>query len=224
MDIRNLLLLNGSPRKNGTSYSFARTLGIQAEKNNHIVNIVHVYDYFDGKETIDSLWELIAQCDCIGLIAPLYVDTLPYPDIWLLEILKQQNYQDLLTDKDFFVICQYGFPDITRSEPLLNTCEFFAKDCKMHWLGGLGYGGGPMINGTLIEDLGKQGKKITAVFDKLLDAVMYRKSIPIDCQAQFGVKIPKYMYPFLSFYLNGKAYKEAKKHGIENLYQQYYSN
>jgi len=47
-----------------------------------------------------------------------------------------------------------GFPDITRIEPLLNCCRLFAEETEMRWLGGLAFGGGPLINGAFIPALG----------------------------------------------------------------------
>ncbi|HWQ29419.1 MAG TPA: NAD(P)H-dependent oxidoreductase [Negativicutes bacterium] len=85
MDKKKLLLINGSPRKKGTSASFARTIKILAESNGSQADIIHIIDYFDGREDIDSLKELIEQADIIAVSAPLYADTLPYADIWFLE-------------------------------------------------------------------------------------------------------------------------------------------
>lgn len=216
MKNRKLLLLNGSPRKKGTSFTFARTLMSLAEQLGNSAQIVHVYDYFDGKEEMTKLLELLRQSDIIGLLAPLYVDTLPYPDLWLLEKLSKEK--DLLLEgKSFFAIGQCGFPDITRCEPLIDTCMYFAQECKMNWLGGLGYGGGPMINGALLEELGKKGEKMTLAFKRALEAVFDNKTIPIQCQELLTLNIPKWLYRPLAMYLNNHSKKEAKKQGVKDI-------
>ncbi|PKM94347.1 MAG: hypothetical protein CVU84_09745 [Firmicutes bacterium HGW-Firmicutes-1] len=207
------LLINGSPRKTGTSYSFARTIKMLIEKEGNNAEIIHVYDYFDGKESIHNLKTIIPEYDTLALIAPLYVDTLPYPDIWFLEEMLK-DCKDELNTKGLFAIGQCGFPDITRCEPLLDVCKFFAEETKMNWLGGLAYGGGAILNGALLENLGKKGETITAAFKCALDSIHQNKPISQKAQALITLKIPKLLYRPLAVFLNNNARKTAKKNGI----------
>ncbi len=147
MEGKRVLLLNGSPRKKGTSFSFVRTIKMLVQDFDSTAQIVHVVDYFDGKESIDSLKGLTAQSDIIAMVSPLYADTLPYMDEWLLERLADE-WESGLRGKGFFAVGQCGFPDITRVQPLLDACRFFSEETGMNWLGGLAYGGGAIINGA----------------------------------------------------------------------------
>lgn len=212
MNGKRLLLINGSSRKNGTSYSFARTMKLLAENWGDTAEIVHAIDYFDGKEIVEHLSELIKQSDIIAMSAPLYADTLPYHDIWLLEKLSNECSHEL-RGKGFFAIGQCGFPDITRIEPLLDACRFFAEDTGMNWLGGLAYGGGPMINGALMEELGKKGEKITLGFKLALENILKGEKIDSYSQELITVKIPKLLYWPLAAWLNNKAGKQARQNG-----------
>lgn len=209
---KRLLLLNGSPRKNGTSFSFARTVKMLTEDYGNTAEIIHVIDYFDGKEKIDLLKEHILQSDIIAMSAPLYADTLPSFDIWLLEKLAGEC-RDALTGKRFFAIGQCGFPDITRIEPLLDTCRFFAEEMEMKWLGGLAFGGGPMINGARLEDIGKKGEKIINGLKLALEAVLRDEKIPSRAQALVALKIPKLLYWTFAVFLNRRAKKLARENG-----------
>ena len=209
---KRLLLLNGSPRKKGTSFSFARTLGILSEDLGSKAEIIHVIDYFDGKKDFDALKNLVLQSDIIALIAPLYSDTLPYFDIWLLEKFIRDCSAEL-NGKYFFAVGQCGFPDITRIEPLLDSCRFFAEEAEMKWLGGLAYGGGPMINGKDLEDLGKKGEKISLGFKLALLNVLEGEKIPSKSQELITVKIPKILYWPLAAFLNNNIRKLAKENG-----------
>ena len=195
MVVKRLVLINGSSRKKGTSYSFSRTIGMLAEASGNAAEIIHAIDCFDGKEDFESLKELIIKSDIIAVISPLYADTLPYHDIWLLEKLADE-YQDALKGKDFFAVGQCGFPDITRIEPLLDSCRLFAEETEMRWLGGLAFGGGPLINGAFLEELGKKGEKIDTDSQKL---IMFN--------------IPKLLYRPMAAYLNNNARKQARQNG-----------
>lgn len=212
MNTKNLLLINGSPRKKGTSYSFSRTIKMLAEDSGNIAEIIHAIDYFDGKEDFEHLKKLTAQSDIVLVISPLYADTLPYHDILLLEKLADE-FKHELRGKSLFAIGQCGFPDITRIEPLLNCCRLFAEETEMKWLGGLAYGGGPMINGALLDSLGKKGEKITLGFRLALENILKGENIPSKSQELITVKIPKLLYWPLAAFLNNNAKKLARENG-----------
>lgn len=210
---KNLILLNGSPRKNKTSYSFARTIKRLAEDKGCNVEIIHVIDYFNSIESLDKLKEIISKSDIIGFIAPLYVDTLPYNNIWLFERLYEE-LENQQQKKDFFAIGQCGFPDITCCKQLIECCRFFAEAVGMNWLGGLSYGGGSIINGELLENLGKKGEKITHGFELALDNIIDGKKIPSESQELLTIKIPKVVYRPMAAFLNYKARKKASDLGL----------
>lgn len=212
MNTKKFLLFNGSCRKKGTSFSFTRTIKKLTEENGDTAEIIHVIDYFDGKEEMFQLKKIIGESDVIAMVAPLYSDALPYYDIWFLEKLASECRQQL-KGKSFFAIGQCGFPDITRNEPILNTCRFFSEEVEMKWLGGLSYGGGPMINGALLEDLGKRGEKIILGFKLALQEVLVGRPISSRSQELITVKIPKLLYRPLAAYLNYNTRKLARANG-----------
>lgn len=216
MKRKRIIFINGSPRKNGTSYSFARTLKILTESLEQHGQIIHLYDYYNNKVSFNDLKEKLRDSDILALIAPLYVDALPSPDIWLLEKLAEE-YADELKGKGFFAIGQCGFPDITRCEPILEMCEHFAGEVNMNWLGGLSYGTGPLINGAYIETLGKRGKAISEGFKLALDAILLGQVIPVEAQDKITLKIPNILLKPMAMFMNHLARKQAKKNGITNI-------
>ncbi len=212
MVVKRLVLINGSSRKKGTSYSFSRTIGMLAEASGNAAEIIHAIDCFDGKEDFESLKELIIKSGIIAVISPLYADTLPYHVIWLMEKLADE-YRDALEGKGFFAVGQCGFPDITRIEPLLNCCRLFAEETEMRWLGGLAFGGGPLINGAFLEGLGKKGEKITLGFKLALDNILKGEKIGAESQKLITFNIPKLLYRPLAAYMNNNAGKQARLNG-----------
>ncbi|MCR6544155.1 NAD(P)H-dependent oxidoreductase [Dehalobacterium formicoaceticum] len=221
MTQQKILLLNGSPRKKGTSFSFARTIKILTEKQGHEGDIIHIIDYFNQKKDFSDLKVIIPQYDIIGLITPLYVDTLPYPVIWFLEELTWQA-SDLLRNKRFFALGQCGFPNVKLCESLLESCRFFAEETEMKWLGGLGYGGGSIIDGALLENLGKKGEKITHAFQIALDDLFADRKISFQVQELLTVNIPPILYTPLAAFLNFRAKQNAQKFGVKDLSRKFY--
>lgn len=220
MDKKTLLIFNGSPRKKGTSYSFSRTIKELAENKGHTVDIEHIIEYFDNKKSFDELKNKLEKSEIIGIVAPLYVDSLPYPVIWFLERLSNDLYNQL-KGKSFFAIGQCGFPDTTLCEPLLGSCRCFAHETNMTWLGGLGYGGGAIIDGAYMENLGKKGERITAALKLAIEDIAMKNSISTKAQEQMSTKIPKILYRPLAAYLNYSARKKAKGYGT-NIERKFY--
>lgn len=212
MNSKRILLVNGSSRKKGTSYSFSRTIKMLSEDLGNTAEIIHAIDYFDGREEFNHLKELIEKSDVIAIISPIYSDTLPYHDIWLMEKLAYE-YSNELKGKGFFAVGQCGFPDITRIEPLLDSCSFFAMETGMNWLGGLAYGGGAILDGAFLEDLGKKGEKLKSGFKLALYNILKGEKIGTEAQELITVRIPKLLYWPLTAYLNNNAKKLARENG-----------
>ena len=221
MNKKSLVIFNGSPRKNGTSYSFALTIKKLAGDEGNTAEIIHIIEYFDGKKDFDNLKAIISQSDIIGLVTPLYVDALPYPVIWFLEKLSFELKQEL-SGKSFFAVSQSGFPDIRLFKPLLGSCRCFAEAVGMNWLGGLGYGGGAIIDGALMENLGKKGRKITSGFKLALEDIIQGRKISSKAQDLLTLKIPTFLFRPLAAYLNHMARSTARKEGVKDIKRKVY--
>ena len=221
MEEKRFLILNGSPRKKGTSYSFGHTIKKLIEEEGSTAEIIHIIDYLDENKNIHDLKNIILQSDIISFISPLYVDTLPYPAIWFFEKLTVEFIHEL-QGKRFFAIAQCGFPNIALCEPLLESCMYFAEETGIKWMGGLAYGGGAIINGELLENLGRKGKKITTAFKLALKDVLYGEIISSEPQKLLTVKIPKFLYPLLVAFLNYNSRKTARKYGVTDLSKRTY--
>jgi hypothetical protein len=216
MGTKKLLLFCGSPRKKGTSYSFARTIGKLAVDRGCQTEIHFICDYFSGVKNPAELKTLVAGCGIIGLAAPLYVDTWPAPVIWWMEKLAAEMKPEL-RDKRFFALAQNGFPDITLFQPMMETSRLFAEAVGLKYLGGLGYGGGAIIDGTLLENLGKKGEKITSGFRMAVDDILADRTISPQVQKILTIQFPKSLYWPITLMLNRRARQAAKKNGVKDL-------
>lgn len=213
MSSKKLLIINGSPRKKGTSYSFARTIKILAEAEANLVEIIHVVEYLDEGKDIESLRILLAESDILCLSSPLYVDALPYPVIWFFEKLLTE-FKNEIIGKNFFAVSQCAFPYSVLLNTLLGSCKCFAEEAGMKWLGGLGYGGGVMINGNLLENMGRKGEKITLAFKFALEDVLQDKEISAKPRQLMYTDFPKVLARPMAFIMNQMAKSNAKKHGL----------
>lgn len=216
MSSKKLLILNGSPRKNGTSASFGNTIKRLAEEQGNNAEILHIIDYFEKEKDIEKIKAKLAESDVICLVSPLYVDSLPYPVISFLENIKQQ-FKKELEEKYFFAIGQSAFPYVSCLDTLLGCCRCFSEAAGMKWLGGLGYGGGVMINGKPIESLGSKGRKIALAFKLALENAFSEREIDERAQQLMTFDLPRILSKPMAAFLNHKARKIALKNGVTDL-------
>jgi multimeric flavodoxin WrbA len=213
MTSKKILILNGSPRRKGTSYSFARTIKMLTEVESNRAEIIHIIEYLEGEKSIENLRTLLGESDILCLSSPLYVDSLPYPVIWFFEKLVE-DFKGEIKNKSFFAIGQCAFPYSVLLDTLLNCCRCFADEAGMKWLGGLGYGGGVMINGAHLEQIGKKGEKITLAFRLALEDVLQNNEISSKPKELLYVDLPRVLSRPMAFMLNQMAKSNAKKYGL----------
>ena len=87
----------------------------------------------------------ISDADTIVFSMPLYVDGVPSH---LLPFLKKMELfcHDSGKDLSVYVIANNGFIEGKQNEPLMQIMENFCNRSRIKWCGGLGIGGGVMMN------------------------------------------------------------------------------
>lgn len=218
---KRLLLIISSPRKKGTSYSFARTFASLAAAAGCTVEMEYAYDYYDGKRDLALLQERVAGSDLIGMFSPLYYDTLPGVAVWLLEQMDRCG-RPALQGKGFFSIAQGAYPFAELCQPLTDSCRCFAEATGMRWLGGIGYGGGVLLDGAFLETLGKKGKKITRALDIALGDLLAGRMISGAAQELLLIRVPKLLYWPLALAMDLRIWLHARRLGVKDLGRKVY--
>ena len=93
----------------------------------------------------DRVLSEIADAETVVFSMPLYVDGVPSH---LLPFLKKMELSCLERNKDLnvYVIANNGFIEGKQNEPLMQIMENFCDRSGIKWCGGLGIGGGVMMN------------------------------------------------------------------------------
>jgi hypothetical protein len=98
-----------------------------------------------NKTDHESILNEIKDADNIVFTMPLYVDGVPSH---VLPFLKEM--EEFCKDNDLkisvYVIANNGFIEGNQNEPLMQIMENFCIRCNINWRGGLGIGGGVMMN------------------------------------------------------------------------------
>lgn len=219
--MRSMILLNGSPRREKTSFRFSQAIQKQAEASGVETEIYHIIDVFESSLRMDEVIGKIEEADYLGLVTPLYVDYLPYLVLWFMEECIKREIR-VKSGAKFFAIAQCGFPDVRLLDPILGACEIFAKKMKREWVGGIGYGGDAILDGIPMEELGKRGELITHAFSMMVEDLVNDQKIREDVQVEMTVQIPRLLYRPLAFYLNHRSKQIARKNGVRDLWTQPY--
>jgi hypothetical protein len=116
-------------------------------------------------------------------------------------------------------ISNSGFPKANHNSIALAVCRIFAKQVGFTWAGGLAMGGGGMISGRPLAEVGGAIRNQIKALEIAADAVAKGEPIPekaVSLMAKLG--IPHWMYIWMG---NRSWKKEAKQHiAIEKMCDQ----
>lgn len=180
----NILLLNGSGRIKGNSLNICNSLSRIMKSKGVDVYIENMHEYFNKKH-INNIKDKIENSQVIGIVAPVYVDALPYTAIDFLEKLENE-FIDLLRGKKAFIIGQCNFPESRRVTPMILSCKCFANATNMYFLGGMSYGGSVVrIEGRTLEEAGKEGERMLKALDIAAEDIINGREISNEAKELF---------------------------------------
>lgn len=145
---QNALLLIGSPKaKRSTS----------AALGGYLMGRLETYGWHTATSKLDALLRepvtqaeilnTFRQSDLIVLASPLYNDSLPYPVIYAMQLIKAQRFALNGSNlQRLVVIVNNGFPEPQHNLPAIEICSRFARECGLDWAGGFIVGGGEALS------------------------------------------------------------------------------
>lgn len=214
MDKRKVLLMIGSPRKDrSTSYSVGKYLVDNLMKSDYVNETIYMHDRFKNEEDCKKTLESFNNSNLIILSYPLYVDSIPAPCLKVLEYItdkrKDMKFQG---EQIFLAVGNCGFYEKEQIQNSLNICEFFAKENRLNWYGGIPIGGGGQIGGKDLEKLGGMTKKLRSALDIVTDSIISNRPTPVE---QVNKLISPPERKFIYFYMANLGFKlQARKNGV----------
>lgn len=169
---RRALLLVGSAKKEheSTSEALGNFLLAQLVERGFSTDTCYVHRALRSHDRRQELLNLIDSADLFVLVFPLYVDSLPYLVTQALELIAEHRQAQPSTHKPQFVaLANCGFPEAKHNDTALAICRVFAPQANLQWAGGLGMGGGGMVNG---RPLAETGGSVRSVCDALTSAAV----------------------------------------------------
>lgn len=102
-----------------------------------------------NKNDHERILSELSDADAVVFCLPLYVDSVPSH---VLSFLKEMEHFCLENDVrlNLYSISNNGYIEGCQSEPLLQVFQNFCARSHLNWCGGIGIGGGVMLNVTRI--------------------------------------------------------------------------
>lgn len=222
---QNALLLVGSPRGfKSTSNSLGAYLLSKLEKGGYTTNKYHIQPALHKSTQETSMLEAVADCDLLILAFPLYIDCLPAPMILALEKIAQQRKTAKITKpQHVLAIVNNGFPEASQNATAIAICHQFADETGLIWAGGLGLGGGVIINGVSLEKAGAVARNIRKSLDLAAENLL--SNVPVSEAALKLMGKPAVPKIFYTFMANRGWNSMAKRQGTKKkLYDKPFKN
>jgi len=218
-------LIVGSPRgPNSTSNSLGTFLCEKLEEHGATFKKIYINQCIDSDSKQESLLELIDESNLIILSFPLYVDCLHSQVVKTLELIAEheKNKPNLKT-KRFVAIANSGFPEAKHNDTALAICQIFSKQVGFSWAGGLAMGGGGMIAGRSLLEIGGMARNQMKALQITADYLARGEAVPKEAVILMSkLGIPRWLYTWTG---NRGWRREAKKYGsVEKMYDKPYKS
>jgi hypothetical protein len=173
--VKKFLALVGSPRPESTSGFFAQHLVDGFAARGWEAQALTACLAMRQPEKWPALEKAYREADVVGLVTPLYVDSLPAELTATLERLAQTTPK---SSGRLFAVMNCGFAEASQNDTALEICRLFARDAGWRWSGGLAIGGGGMFSGQPLKNQGGKVRHITKAFDLSVAALAEGQDIP----------------------------------------------
>ena len=199
-----LLLINASPRKNGTSAMLCSRL--QRNIGGKCV-MLH-----DQQTKLSDIIDEIDQAEKVVIAGCCYINSYPARVTLLLEELRKQP--DKCHGQKLYGIINGGMPYVHTHESGLHQLEIFAEQCNMHYAGGMVIGLGPVLNGQELEKhLG--AKKLVPAFEEFTEHIRLGEDSPNSLYYNAALKVPGIMAFLMAKLRRRSIDKELASYGFD---------
>lgn len=135
--------INCSPKKNLSASAYLVAIqGLFVKGRKVTKKLRHKSDYA-------GIFEELKDAESVVFCTPLYVDGLPSHVLAFLEEAERFFKENQLR-LNLYCIANNGFIEGKQNEPLMQVLENFCSRAGVRWCGGVGIGGGVMLNVTRI--------------------------------------------------------------------------
>ena len=171
------VFINCSPKKRFCASAYF--LGMQRL----FVKGKKVTEKLRNKNDYERILNELSDADAVVFCLPLYVDSVPshvLPFLKEMEGFCKDNHIRL----NLYSISNNGFIEGCQSEPLLRVFQNFCDRSGLNWCGGIGIGGGVMLNVTRLVFVLQVA---VLILNLVQSGVQTGNFLPLDVLTDFGI-------------------------------------
>jgi hypothetical protein len=202
------LLVNASPRAEGTSAVLAKRMAAQLAQAGHSAACMNLYPHLRRLETVV---EAFADADTLVVFGPCYINTYPADTYALLEAIAQTP--DACHGQRVYGFIQGGMPYAHTHASGLTALRLFARACGLVYGGGFVMGLGAMLNGQPLEKL-INAKAVIRQYDSFCVHVAMGEDSPNEVYEQAQLRLPGFVWRLMAGWMNRRIDREAANWGI----------
>lgn len=169
------VLINCSPKKSFSASAYFISL------QRLFINGEKVTEKLQNKKDHGRILEELRNADSVAFCLPLYVDGIPSHVLHFLKEAEGFCKENELHLK-VFCIANNGFIEGKQNEPLMQNFENFCARAGLSWCGGVGIGGGVMLNVTRILFIVQLG---ILILQMLTNGIQYGNFFPLKAVDNF---------------------------------------
>lgn len=207
--MRNILLLNVSPRPKGTSALLASMAQEYLIERGHHAGVWHLYAHLNHPS---KLLEAVRQADALVICGPCYINTYPADTVAFLEMLAERP--ELLHGQDLYGIIQGGMPYPHTHECGLLLLERFSGSCRVEYKGGFVMGMGAILDGKSVSTL-PNGKKVLTQLELFFSHVGQGEASPRSVYEAAQFRLPGVVWRVMAWRMNRTIDKDLRRRGID---------
>ncbi|MDR2957721.1 MAG: NAD(P)H-dependent oxidoreductase [Coriobacteriales bacterium] len=205
----NIVVINTSPRKRGTSAMLVGRLKDHLEAYGDNITFFNLYSHL---KDLTAIFEAVSTADCLVICGPCYTNTYSADTTHLLEELATRP--GLFHGQSLYGIIQGGMPYAHTHISGLNMLKLFAGHVDISYRGGFIMGLGAMLDGQPIEKL-PNGKKVKKQLTIFFDHIHNSEPSPDSVYQASLMKIPGFVVRVLAMIMNHRIYKAFAARGMD---------
>ncbi|MCL2568619.1 MAG: NAD(P)H-dependent oxidoreductase [Oscillospiraceae bacterium] len=207
--MRNIVAINVSPRKTGTSAMLLQRLKDALEPCEDHVHILHLYSHLQDMRPI---FDAVDAADTIVLSGPCYANTYPADTTRLLEALAARP--DVFHGQNLYGIIQGGMPYAHTHVSGLNMLKAFSRRVNLPYQGGFIIGGGAMLDGRSVTKL-PNGKTVERQLLLFSQHIHRGEASPDSVYEASILKLPRFATRLLALWMNRQIDKTFAARGMD---------
>lgn len=205
--MREFLLINASPRKQGTSVVLLNQCKVFLENSGHVATLLHLYPALQKPQ---ELVKAVGQVDTIVICGPCYVNTYPAETIALLDLLSANP--EVLHGQSMYGMIQGGMPYVHTHESGIKMLELFCKKRGLVYKGGFVMGFGAFLDGKPVAKL-PHAKKVQKHLNLFFSHIEKDEISKADVYEDAQLRLPGFLAGIMASLMNRQIRKNLKKHG-----------